>query len=183
MREKRLPESDVDSDAAEGADRAGDSVKRSPHLAAGRAARRMRWAGSALARRKAAQAAVMDSAPPAERPAPALKVNFNGGSKPIPFGMIILIFPERIRLSLAANDWSPRPGRRLHDAGTGSAGGNANDRGQSSMREPMMTVLSRGSLKYSAASAVSRAVAMNRRLRHRLMPGAVPMRTSMVDRK
>jgi hypothetical protein len=55
--------------------------------------------------------------------------------------------------------------------------------GYSSMREPMMTVLARGSLKYSAASAVSRAVAMNRRLRQRLMPGEFPMRTSMVDRK
>ncbi|MFZ0165334.1 MAG: glycogen debranching protein [Trebonia sp.] len=54
---------------------------------------------------------------------------------------------------------------------------------QSSMRAPMMTVLSRGSWKYSAASAVSRAVATNRRLRQRLMPGVFPRRISMVDRK
>jgi hypothetical protein len=51
------------------------------------------------------------------------------------------------------------------------------------MREPMMTVRSRGSLKYSAASAVSRAVAVNRRLRQLLIPGVFPRRTSMVDRK
>jgi hypothetical protein len=38
-----------------------------------------------------------------------------------------------------------------------------------------------GSRKYSAASAVSRA--RNRRLRHRLIPGFVPGRRSMVDRK
>ena len=54
---------------------------------------------------------------------------------------------------------------------------------QSSMRAPMMTVLSRGSWKYSAASAVSRAVATNKRLRQRLMPGVFPRRISMVDRK
>jgi hypothetical protein len=53
----------------------------------------------------------------------------------------------------------------------------------SSMREPMMTVPSRGSWKYSAASAVSRAVAMKMYLRHWLMPGAFPRRISMVDRK
>ena len=46
-----------------------------------------------------------------------------------------------------------------------------------------MTVLSRGSWKYSAASAVSRAVAMKMYLRHWLMPGALPRRISMVDRK
>jgi hypothetical protein len=56
-------------------------------------------------------------------------------------------------------------------------------RSQSSMREPMMTVRSRGRRKYSAASAVIREVAMNRRLRQRLMPGVMPRRSSMVDRK
>jgi hypothetical protein len=47
----------------------------------------------------------------------------------------------------------------------------------------MMTVRSRGSWKYSAASAVSRVVAMNSRLRQRLMPGVSPRRTSIVDKK
>jgi hypothetical protein len=56
-------------------------------------------------------------------------------------------------------------------------------RSQSSMREPMMTVRSRGRWKYSAASEVIREVATNRRLRQRLMPGVVPRRSSMVDRK
>jgi hypothetical protein len=54
---------------------------------------------------------------------------------------------------------------------------------QSSIREPMMTVRSRGSRKYSAASAVSREVATKSRLRQRLMPGVFPRRSSMVDRK
>ena len=53
----------------------------------------------------------------------------------------------------------------------------------SSIREPMITVLSLGSWKYSAASAVSRAVAMNSRLRHAVIPGVLPLRISMVDRK
>jgi hypothetical protein len=56
-------------------------------------------------------------------------------------------------------------------------------RRQNSIREPMMTVRSRGSRKYSAASAVSREVATKSRLRQRLMPGVFPRRTSMVDRK
>jgi len=56
-------------------------------------------------------------------------------------------------------------------------------RRHSSMRAPMMTVRSRGRLKYSAASAVSRVVAMNSRLRHRLRPGVFPLRISMVERK
>ena len=51
------------------------------------------------------------------------------------------------------------------------------------LREPMMTVRSRGSRKYSAASAVIRDVAMNRRLRQRLMPGAWPWTSSMRDTK
>lgn len=55
--------------------------------------------------------------------------------------------------------------------------------GHSSMREPMMTVASRGRRKYSAASAVSLAVATKSCLRQRLMPGAFPRRISMVDRK
>ena len=42
------------------------------------------------------------------------------------------------------------------------------------MREPMMRVRSRGSWKYSAASAVIRDVARNRCLRQRLMPGVLP---------
>ena len=53
----------------------------------------------------------------------------------------------------------------------------------SSIRDPMTRVRSRGSWKYSAASAVIRDVAMNRRLRQRLMPGVVPLTSSMRDRK
>ena len=53
----------------------------------------------------------------------------------------------------------------------------------SSMRDPTIRVLSRGSWKYSAASAVIREVAMNSRLRQRLMPGCVPRTISMRDRK
>src|ERR1700722_1264155 len=51
------------------------------------------------------------------------------------------------------------------------------------MREPMMTVRSRGSWKYSAASAVICDVAMNRRLRQRLRPGVSPGTSSMRDTK
>jgi fumarylacetoacetase len=56
-------------------------------------------------------------------------------------------------------------------------------RPHSSMREPTMRVPSRGSWKYSAASAVMREVAMNSRLRQRLMPGVLPGTISMRDRK
>ena len=47
----------------------------------------------------------------------------------------------------------------------------------------MITVLSRGSWKYSAASAVICEVARNSRLRQRLRPGASPRLRSIVDRK
>jgi len=46
-----------------------------------------------------------------------------------------------------------------------------------------MRVWLRASWKYSATSAVIRDVATNRRLRQRLMPGALPWTTSMRDRK
>ena len=52
-----------------------------------------------------------------------------------------------------------------------------------SIREPMMTVRSRGRPKYSAASAVMREVATKRRLRQRVMPGASPAFSSIVERK
>ena len=55
--------------------------------------------------------------------------------------------------------------------------------GHSSMREPMTRVRSRGSWKYSVASAVIRDVARKRRLRHRLRPGVLPRYRSMRDRK
>ena len=47
----------------------------------------------------------------------------------------------------------------------------------------MMTVRSRGSRKYSAASAVIRDVAMNRCFRQRLMPGILPWTSSIRDTK
>ena len=50
------------------------------------------------------------------------------------------------------------------------------------MRDPMMTVCSRGSRKDSAASAVIREVAMNRCLRQRLMPGASHRRSRSATR-
>ena len=51
------------------------------------------------------------------------------------------------------------------------------------MREPMMTVRSRGRPKYSAASAVMREVATKRRLRHAAHPGCVADASSIVERK
>ena len=55
--------------------------------------------------------------------------------------------------------------------------------GQSSMRDPMITVRSRGRWKYSAASAVIRAVARKSCFRQRLIPGASPRCRSMVERR
>jgi hypothetical protein len=52
-----------------------------------------------------------------------------------------------------------------------------------SMCEPMITVRSRGRPKYSAASAVICAVAMNNRLRHGAIVGAAPRRSSILERK
>jgi hypothetical protein len=55
--------------------------------------------------------------------------------------------------------------------------------GYTSIREPMITVLSRGRPKCSAASAVTWDVAMNRYLRHGDIVGAAPTTSSMLDRK
>ena len=86
---------------------------------------------------------------------------------------------DRTGWLLTAPDGFTATARSWHARGIAVAGWQC----QSSMRAPMMTVRSRGRRKYSAASAVSRAVARNRRLRQRAMPGWVPGRRSMVDRK
>jgi hypothetical protein len=49
--------------------------------------------------------------------------------------------------------------------------------------EPMITVLSRGSPKYSAASAVIRDVARKSCFRQRAIVGSSPRRSSIFDRK
>jgi hypothetical protein len=58
-----------------------------------------------------------------------------------------------------------------------------NEPDYTSMREPMITVRSRGKPKCSTASAVICDVAMNRYLRHRGISGAAPTTSSMLDRK
>ena len=58
-----------------------------------------------------------------------------------------------------------------------------NEPDYTSMREPMITVRSRGKPKCSTASAVIWDVAMNRYLRHRGISGAAPTTSSMLDRK
>ncbi len=99
--------------------------------------------------------------------------------------IVIFLEPALFRLFGLARELAPGgPGDCRWSASAGPRkGAAARRRGHSSMREPMMTVLSRGSWKYSAASAVSRAVAMKMYLRHWLMPGAFPRRISIVDRK
>ena len=51
------------------------------------------------------------------------------------------------------------------------------------MRAPMMTVWSRGSPKYPAASAVMCEIAMNNLLRHAAIVGSEPAIKSTLDRK
>lgn len=73
--------------------------------------------------------------------------------------------------------------QRLRAAGLDNGLSVPNQLGYTSIREPMITVRSRGRPKCSAASAVIWDVAMNRYLRHADIVGAVPTTSSMFDKK